>query len=61
MLIIIAVVIAIAAAGFMACWVRRRGGAPTEPFPNLWPDFERQFRAYAARHACHDHTINPKE
>jgi len=59
MLIIVAIAIAIAATGFMAWWVRLRGG-PTDPFPNWWPQFEREFRAYAAHRAYHNHTINER-
>jgi hypothetical protein len=60
-MLITAIVIAIAAVGFMACLVRLRGGASTDPFENWWPAFEREFRAYAVHHTHHNHTTNREE
>jgi hypothetical protein len=60
-LIFLAIAIALVAAGFMAWYIRRRAGTPTEPPGDWWPEFERAFRAYATHDASPDHTINRKE
>lgn len=47
-ILIAAVVLALGVAAI--CAARRRAQMPTELCGDWWPQFERQFRAYAAEH-----------